>query len=135
MEKKDTESSLCKKYYDRLLTVWPHFPTVVCATLVFGVLAHGSALFNKYSMVDDPQYLFGMGYTFRSGRWFLGILGSLVRWFTGSPNFSLPLYSGILCLAVLALCACVLIPLLGFTKNWEWVLSAGLMTVFPAVTG
>lgn len=103
MEKKDTESSLCKKYYDRLLTVWPHFPTVVCATLVFGVLAHGSALFNKYSMVDDPQYLFGMGYTFRSGRWFLGILGSLVRWFTGSPNFSLPLYSGILCLAVLAL--------------------------------
>ena len=47
MEKKDTESSLCKKYYDRLLTVWPHFPTVVCATLVFGVLAHGSALFNK----------------------------------------------------------------------------------------
>lgn len=135
MEKKDTESSLCKKYYDRLLTAWPHFPTVVCATLVFGVLAHGSALFNKYSMVDDPQYLFGMGYTFRSGRWFLGILGSLVRWFTGSPNFSLPLYSGILCLAVLALCACVLIPLLGFTKKWEWVLTAGLMTVFPAVTG
>ncbi|MCI6296887.1 MAG: glucosyltransferase domain-containing protein, partial [Clostridiales bacterium] len=135
MEKKDTESSLCKKYYDRLLTVWPHFPTVVCATLVFGVLAHGSALFNKYSMVDDPQYLFGMGYTFRSGRWFLGILGSLVRWFTGSPNFSLPLYSGILCLAVLALCACVLIPLLGFTKKWEWILTAGLMTVFPTVTG
>lgn len=135
MEKKDTESSLCKKYYDRLLTVWPHFPTVVCATLVFGVLAHGSALFNKYSMVDDPQYLFGMGYTFRSGRWFLGILGSLVRWFTGSPNFSLPLYSGIVCLAVLALCACVLIPLLGFTKKWEWILTAGLMTVFPTVTG
>ena len=86
-------------------------------------------------MVDDPQYLFGMGYTFRSGRWFLGILGSLVRWFTGSPNFSLPLYSGIVCLAVLALCACVLIPLLGFTIKWEWVLTAGLMTVFPAVTG
>lgn len=36
---------------------------------------------------------------------------------------------------MLALCACVLIPLLGFTKKWEWVLTAGLMTVFPAVTG
>lgn len=67
MEKKDTESSLCKKYYDRLLTAWPHFPTVVCATLVFGVLAHGSALFNKYSMVDDPQYLFGWATPFGQG--------------------------------------------------------------------
>ena len=44
---------------------WPHFRVTMLSALIFGILAHGVALVNKFSMVDDPQFLFDVGVTFR----------------------------------------------------------------------
>ena len=114
---------------------WPHFRVTMLSALAFGVLAHGMALFNKFSMVDDPQFLFSVGVTFRSGRWFLGMLGALVQWLFGSPNFSLPLFSGLACIALLGLCACVLIDLLELRGKADYILVPGLMVTLPVVAG
>ena len=114
---------------------WPHFRLTMLSAVIFGILAHGVALVNKFSMVDDPQFLFDVGVTFRSGRWFLGILGELVRWIFGSPNFSLPLFGGLICLLLLGLCACVLIELLELRGKADCILVTGLMVVLPVVAG
>ena len=114
---------------------WPHFRLTMLSAVISGILAHGVALVNKFSMVDDPQFLFDVGVTFRSGRWFLGILGELVRWIFGSPNFSLPLFGGLICLLLLGLCACVLIELLELRGKADCILVTGLMVVLPVVAG
>lgn len=114
---------------------WPHFRVTMVSALIFGLLAHGVALFNKFSMVDDPQFLFNVGSTFRSGRWFLGILGGAVRFLLGSPNFSLPLYSGLICLVLLGLAACMLVSLLELDRKADWILVPGIMVTIPVIAG
>lgn len=131
----DTEDSICRKWYGALVKRWPHVPVTMLSALIFGVLAHGAALFQKFSMVDDPQFLFNVGVTYRSGRWCLGLMGALTRWLFGTPNFSLPLFGGILCLVMLGACACVVIPMLGLERKSEWILTSGLMVIFPVNAG
>lgn len=114
---------------------WPHFRVTMLSALLFGGLAHGVALFNKFSMVDDPQFLFNVGITFRSGRWFLGILGGIVRFLFGSPNFSLPLLSGLVCLLLLGLAACMLVSLLELPRKADWILVPGILVTIPVVAG
>ena len=46
---------------------------ILCFVMIWGMLAHGFMLFNKFSFHDDPTMLFGSG--------FLGFL-NLGRWMT-----------------------------------------------------
>lgn len=64
--------------------------TVLCSATFWGLLAHGMVLFNKYSFHDDVRYFNEVGATYESGRWMLGILGSLSANLLGSKNYSLP---------------------------------------------
>ena len=43
------------------------------STLIWGVLAHGMALFNKFSFHDDLENFYGVGNTYVLGRWMLGL--------------------------------------------------------------
>ena len=78
--------------------------TVLCSATFWGLLAHGMVLFNKYSFHDDVRYFNEVGATYESGRWMLGILGSLSANLLGSKNYSLPVVNGtitILCIAAI----------------------------------
>ena len=105
------------------------------STLVWGLLAHGLALVTKFAMADEAHYLFSVGATASSGRWFLGLLGGLVQWIFGSPNFSLPLWGGLWTLFFTGLCACTLVSWLGLKKKSSQILASGLITVFPVMSG
>lgn len=105
------------------------------STLVWGVLAHGTALVTKFAMADEAHYLFSVGATASSGRWFLGLLGGLVQKIFGSPNFSLPLWGGLWTLFFTGLCACTLVFWLDLKKKSSQLLASGLMTVFPVMSG
>ena len=50
---------------------------ILIVTLLMGVAAHGTGLFNKLSYHDDILALFGVGTTLTSGRWMLHVLGAL----------------------------------------------------------
>lgn len=101
------------------------------ATFLLGVIAHGMALVNKFCLADEAAYLFSVGSTTVSGRWFLGMIGGFVRWFFGSPNFSLPLTGGLLTILLTGLCSCVLVSWMGLKKKISWILISGLMITFP----
>ncbi|MBE5943317.1 MAG: hypothetical protein E7258_00185 [Lachnospiraceae bacterium] len=47
------------------------------STLIFGLIAQGMALFNKFSFHDDVAELFGVGATTSSGRWMLELLSQM----------------------------------------------------------
>lgn len=76
--------------------------TVLLSALLFGLLAHGFCFFSKYSMHDDLRSLFhGVGATYESGRWFLGVLSFAEVYGLGWGQYSTPMtmaccrYSGL----------------------------------------
>ena len=113
----------------------PYIKACLLSTLLFGVLAHGMALTTQFAMADGAHYLFSVGAATGSGRWFLGLLGAVVRGIFGSPNFSLPLWSGLITFVFAGLCACTLASWLGLQKTSSQVLVSGLVTVFPVMSG
>ena len=119
--------------WDGIVTRWPHVPFAMAAAVIWGILAHGTVLFHKISIGDDSMFLHRVGVTTHSGRWFLEALGSLVRHLFGSVNLSAPLWSGFITIALIGLSACVVISLLGLKSKVSWIITAGLMTVFPMV--
>ena len=111
------------------------FKLVFGSVYIWGILAHGMALFNKLSFHDDARSLFKLGSTYPSGRWMLGILSELEKLFYMDGSFSLPLFNGFLSMLFIALAACTIISLLDIKNDFLCCFIGGLMVVFPAVTG
>lgn len=105
------------------------------SSFAFGVFAHGMALLQKFAIADEIHYGFTVGSTIASGRWFLEILGRLVSFFFGSPNFSLPLTGGLLTIFFTGLCSCALVSWMGLKYKGSWILISGLMITFPVMSG
>lgn len=128
-----------KENSDSFISFFRRLPEYVrvclTSTFLFGLLAHGMALTNKFAVVDELYYGFNVGSTVASGRWFLEILGGFVRWLFGSPNFSLPLTGGLLTIFFTALCSCVLVDWLELKRKHSWILVSGLMITFPVMSG
>ena len=131
----DLSISTSDKVRSRIRDLPAYIRVCMVSTLLWGILAHGIALVTKFSMADEAHYLFSVGATATSGRWFLGVLGAIVRWVFGSPNFSLPLWSGLATLFFTGLCICVLVWWLKLSHKWSWILASGLLTVFPVMSG
>lgn len=112
-----------------------HFKICMVSTLLFGILAHGLALTNKFAVADEVHFGFTVGSTIVSGRWFLEILGRIVRCFFGSPNFSLPLTGGLQTICLTGLCSCALIDWMELKGKVTWILVSGIMITFPVMSG
>ena len=79
--------------------------SAVLTVLVCGFMAHGYILTNKISYHDDSRYYFGVGMTFGSGRWALGLIQKAMNK-VGFLNYSSSWWKGglsILLTAVLSL--------------------------------
>ena len=103
------------------------------ASLIWGFLAHGFMLANKLSYHDDINN-FGVGATFHFGRWMLSVFGVSSRVLFGASNFSLPWFSGIICILVLAFAACYIIKIFDIKKPLLCVAVAGIIVAFPSIT-
>ena len=67
------------------------------AVFVCGFLAHGYFFTNKISYHDDSCYYFGVGMTFGSGRWALGLIQKVMNK-VGFLNYSSSWWNGGLCI-------------------------------------
>lgn len=106
--------------------------TVFFSTLLWGLAAHGYMFFNKFSWHDDMYYLEGVGSTYMSGRWFLGILGKLVKIFMGR-NVSVPWYNGLVALIFVALGNVLLVEIFQLKKRFSAFFLGAVMIVFPSL--
>ena len=109
------------------------YKMILSSTFFFGILSQGMGLFNKYSVLDDPEnYSVGVDYT--SGRWMLGVLGDLEKFIYGDGHFSLPLFNGFLAIVLIAASAYLIINMLELRSTVSCVFVPGIMVAFPVVT-
>lgn len=122
---------------DRLKEVFKDrlFRVCIISGLIWTLLSHGMALFNKYSYHDDIAAFNSVGSTYRLGRWTLGVMDSIVKTVMGGRHYSISLINGL----ITALCISLIVYLIAkkteMTVNHILVLVVGVMISFPAITG
>ena len=100
----------------------------------FGLIAHGSVLFNKYSVHDDLLYMFTGGATLTSGRWMLYIVEKMKNIIFQDNIYSLPAINGFFTFFCIAISLCILIDLFEIKSSNFALLLGGLMVSTPVVT-
>ncbi|MBR0093610.1 MAG: glucosyltransferase domain-containing protein [Lachnospiraceae bacterium] len=115
-------------------TVKREYLVILAATFSFAIVAHGSAMFQKFSILDDPVYLFDVGATYTSGRWMLYLLYRFTR-FAGYSAYSLPIFNSLVSFFFLAVVSCILTELFSIRRTGSLIAVSGMLTVTPAVTG
>ncbi len=107
------------------------------SSLVWGLLAHGVAFFNKYSYHDDALWthsLFDQD-TYALGRWGRALLGKFACLFFGSDLYSTPAFSGFITIFCVAVMMALVTVRLNINNKVTIVGVTGVMVSFPAITG
>lgn len=106
----------------------------VAGTLLFGFMAQGMGLCNKYAFSDSLNHMFDIGVTIPSGRGGLYLLSKLETLLFGEGSFALPLYNGMVALLAIALSVVILIRMFRFQNPILCALLGGLWAAFPSLT-
>ena len=130
-KKNDLESIIWSKVKNLDKRIW----IVLFSSIIWGIFAHGMALFNKYSIHDDSKYLFSLGATYTSGRWMLATLGKLHGLFFGGGFYSLPLFNGVISILCIACSSYLIINLLDIKQMGLCISITGILISFPVITG
>lgn len=85
------------------------FITLMVTAFLISILAHGMALFNKYSFHDDAFYFNDIGATFSSGRWMLGILKYVTEFFFDGKMVSTSLINGFITSGLIAITVFIIV--------------------------
>lgn len=101
------------------------------SSLIIGLIAHLYMFTNKFPNYDDMA-LNGFGATFRLGRWFLWVLGSVA--YHLDLVYSIPLINGMVSLLLLAISSSIIVYLLDVKSNIAVVIISGILVVFPSWT-
>lgn len=101
--------------------------------LVSGITVHAFALVNilhNYDNILQQPRGYGAGIT--SGRWLLSLMGDAVDKYL-DLSYNLPLANGLLFLALIAVCAAIVVNVLQIKNRISSVLVGCMMATFPAV--
>lgn len=104
------------------------------STFIFGIIAHGSGIFNKFSAHDDLRYMFTGGVTFTSGRWMLYIAEKIKNLIFQDSVYSFPTINGFFTFLCIAVSLCLLIDLFDIHSINFSILLSGILTAVPVVT-
>lgn len=105
------------------------FQYTIWGTVLAGILAHGFMMTNKISFHDDIATLYGIGGTWKSGRWTLGIIQYILSSTVG--KYSMPFWEIWMSLCLLSLTAVLIVDLLDIRKGWCCFFIGAIMTAFP----
>jgi len=108
------------------------FKAIILSSFVFGLLAHGMALFNQFSIHDDVFCIFDVGSTYCLGRWFLEILQKITSTIF-ICHYSTPLFKGLLSILFIALSCCFVVKTLKIKNIVTCIFISGIMITTPVV--
>ena len=101
----------------------------ILAAFLFGFLAHNFAFTNKLVNHDEVFTLFFKGGSVSLGRWGLDFIDRIF------PDYSMPWIYGVITIALLAAAACMILHIFSIRSRLLQVLLAGILVVFPSITG
>jgi len=107
------------------------FKTAFSAAMIFGMVAHLYMFMNKLPNCDDMG-LNGFGVTFRLGRWFLWVLGTIA--YHLDFVYSLPWVNGLITLVFISLSAGLVADIFQVNSMVGNVLIGAAMAVYPSWT-
>lgn len=125
---------------ERIYALWTErrIRVVFVSSIVWGLLAHGMALFNHFHHYDDIAQLQGVGNSIvSSGRWFLSFLEYLEGWITLTPpwcTLCVPLLHGMVSILLIACISCLLVKFLDIRSIISACIVSGILCVYPTVT-
>ena len=113
------------------------FPLVMVGSFIWGIIAHGMMLFNKFSYHDDALWVDGFNDidTYGLGRWGRAVAGIIARMIFGGKHSSTPLFFGLFTIACIALMLYLSCKRLRIQDTLVIISLSGVMVCFPAVTG
>ncbi len=120
---------------NKIFNIDKRYKIIFLSVFIWGFISHGMTLFNKFSFHDDMVSLFGVGGTYTSGRWMLGIISTLVQLLYDGVHYSLPLFNGVVSFILLGLSLCIAVNILDIKSRLACVVISGLWVTFPSVAG
>ncbi len=110
---------------------------IMMSSFVWGIIAHGMALFNKYAYHDEVFWVNRLNYndTYCMGRWGRAILGELLVRLFGSRLSSSSTLQGFIIIACLAMMLYIICFRLRIKNGIVLVALSGVWICFPAITG
>ncbi len=109
------------------------FIKVMLVSLIWGLIAHGMAIFNKFAFQDESEAMDSLGVTFVFGRWMLGIIDKLETFFRGEI-WSTSTLNGMATVLALGAIAYVVIEALHIRSRALMIITAGILVSWPAIT-
>lgn len=127
-----TEQLLLKaeKVYQRIH--WENIGIIFLSTFLWGIIAHGYMLFNKFSWGDDVTNLYFFGTTYELGRWALEILRKIFIFFF-ETNASQPFVNGMGSFVCIGAAASLLADLMQLQKKSSLIALCGAMVTIPTL--
>lgn len=110
------------------------FGLIMISSFIWGLIAHGPAMFSKFSFHDDIGWFNGVGVTYELGRWCLGICDKVFAFLLGSIHYSTPAFNGALTIAAVALIVYLLVLKLDINSRVLIIALSGVFVCFPAIT-
>ncbi len=120
---------------NKLFNIDKRYKVIFLSVFIWGLISHGMMLFNKFSFHDDIASLFGVGGTYTSGRWVLGVISTAEQVLYDGFHYSLPLFNGVISLILLGISLCVAVSILDIKNRLACVVLSGLWITFPSVAG
>ena len=108
---------------------------ILCFVMIWGMLAHGFMLFNKFSFHDDPTMLFGSGFLgfLNLGRWMTDFL-EIINQFLFLYDYSLPVINGISFFLCEAAILWIISEIFEIKNKGILIGLSGLIVALPTVT-
>lgn len=109
------------------------FIRVMLVSIIWGLIAHGMAIFNKFAFQDESEAMDNLGVTFSFGRWILGLIEKLEQVLRGKI-WSTSTLNGMVTILALGVIAYVVIEALHIRSRVLVIITAGLLVSWPAIT-
>lgn len=103
------------------------------STFIWGFIAHGIALTNKFCWQDEMNYVFTLGNDYTLGRFMLGFFLEQDKVVWGASPYSTPLFNGLASLLFLAIIAALLIKIFDIENIFLGIVLSGILTTIPVV--
>lgn len=102
--------------------------------IITGLLSHSFMIFNDISVGDDVISLQGLGGTYESGRWVMGMVEDVLERFRAGGIYSVTTFNGLLSILIVAIVAMLIVKIFDIDATISSLCIGSILICFPVIT-